>query len=395
MIFQTLDDKDECIASYFDGGLHFDKIPENGSSTWNYHSYIPDEVEFAELYCAGKKISDVCPDNLKEEWNKTLNQFKAILKSFGHINLSTDSFCFYELVPRKFLLKHCEVKNRITDHILKNHDKPQNYDHLLKVQKLLTELGKIELKLNHSNIRKCLVNPKCVDFCHRVKTRRSVLYNQFGTRTGRLTTTEKSFPILTFPKLFRGVVEPYNHILMEVDVVSAEVATLFYLNEQPIPKGDLHQWINEQCFGGKLDRDKSKQRFFSWLYDPRKQNKKLEAIFNRDTLFKKYYDGECVTNPFGRTMKVGEEKALNYLVQSTFNDLFLQNVIKLNELLQGTKSRVYFCVHDSVVLDFHKEDKPRIDEILKMLSQVDDYEFGLHLSMGKNYGDMRKVLCEA
>ena len=128
------------------------------------------------------------------------------------------------------------------------------------------------------------------------------------------------------------------------------------------------------------------------MYDPRKQNKKLEAIFNRNALLKKYYDGESVTNPFGRKMKVGEEKALNYLVQSTFNDLFLQNVIKLNGLLQGTKSRVYFCVHDSVVLDFHKEDKPRIDEILKTLSRVGNDDFGLHLNMGKNYGDMRKVL---
>ena len=159
---------------------------------------------FAELYCSGKTVSDVCPESLKKEWNRTLDQFKAILKSFGHINLSTDSFCFYELVPRKFLLKHCEVKNQITDHILKNHKKPKNYDHLLMVQKLLTDLGKVELKLNHSNIRKCLTNPKCVDFCQRVKTRRNVIYNQFGTRTGRLTTTEKSFPILTFPKLFRG-----------------------------------------------------------------------------------------------------------------------------------------------------------------------------------------------
>ena len=81
-----------------------------------------------------------------------------------------------------------------------------------------------------------MTDPKCVDFCQRVKTKRNVIYNQFGTRTGRLTTTEKSFPILTFPKLFRGMVEPYNHVLLEVDVVSAEVATLFYLNDRADPK---------------------------------------------------------------------------------------------------------------------------------------------------------------
>tara|TARA_R110002020_G_scaffold234392_5_gene446414 strand:- start:145 stop:1329 length:1185 start_codon:yes stop_codon:yes gene_type:complete len=394
MIFQTLDDKETCVASYYGGKLYFDHVPNDATATWNYHTYLPETVKFAELYTYGKTIEEVCPEELKKDWDKSSQRLKAMLRSFYHVGLTVEDFCFYELTPHRFLKQHAELKNKITEHVLENHPEPKNYSHMVAVEKLIKQISLEPLKLNPSNIRMQLATKRGKELYTKCSTYRSVEYNQFGTRTGRLTTRSNSFPILTLPKKMRAVIEPYKNVFLEFDVVSAEVATLFYLSGQPIPKGDLHEWINQRAFNGKYTREESKTRFFAWLYDPRKQNESLEKLFNRRNIFEKFYfDGEII-NPLGRNIKVNEEKALNYLVQSTFNDIFLRNIVKLSENMKKwkTKSEVAFIIHDSVVLDFDVADKNKIEQIIDCLSVFEDYKFDLHMNMGTNYGDMRKVI---
>ena len=393
MIFQTLDDKETCVGSYFDGALHFDQIPTKGSATWNYHTYLPEHVKFAELYTAGKKLDQICPEDLKAEWDASSNRMKAMLKSFYHVGLTIEDFCFYELVPHRFLKQHAEIKNKITQHVLNNFPEPDNYASIIKTERLIKSVSVQNLKLNASNVRLQIATQKGRDLYRKLQTKPSIIYNQFGTRTGRLTTLPNSFPILTLSKKMRAVIEPYRTAFLEFDVVSAEVATLFYLTGRPIPSGDLHEWINKNAFDGKLTRDESKVAFFSWLYDPRKTNDALEKLFSRQEILEKYYFNGRINNPLGRKIEVGEEKALNYLVQSTFNDIFLINIAKLSDKLKewGLKSNIAFFIHDSVVLDFDVSEKDRIDDIVSVLSHFDDYKFDLHMNLGKNYGDMREI----
>ena len=393
MIFQTLDDKETCVASYFQGELHFDQIPEQGTGTWNYHTYLPEKVKFAELWAGGKTIDQVCPEELKADWEASSNRMKAMLKSFYHVGLTIEDFCFYELVPHRFLKQHAELKNRITEYVLRNYPKPENYASIMKTENIIKQVGLQNLKLNPTNVRLQMGTQKGRDLYRKLQAHPTIKYNQFGTRTGRLTTLPNSFPILTLPKKMRGVIEPYRTAFLEFDVVSAEVATLFYLTGRPIPSGDLHEWINKNAFGGKLTRDESKTAFFSWLYDPRKTNDALEKLFSRQEILEKYYFNGRINNPLGRKIEVGEEKALNYLVQSTFNDIFLINIAKLSEKLKewGLKSNIAFFIHDSVVLDFDVREKDRIDDIVSVLSHFDDCKFDLHMNLGKNYGDMREI----
>ena len=61
MIFQTLDDKKECVGIYCDNDLHFDEreFPNNLTATWGYAEHLRDkQIEYASLYLEGKKIAE-------------------------------------------------------------------------------------------------------------------------------------------------------------------------------------------------------------------------------------------------------------------------------------------------------------------------------------------------
>ena len=83
MIFQTLDDKAECVGVYIDGKLHFDTMPENLTVTWSNASSISnDSVQFVSLWVDGKDLSECCPAEHIEEFRSCQNKLRAYLKSF-------------------------------------------------------------------------------------------------------------------------------------------------------------------------------------------------------------------------------------------------------------------------------------------------------------------------
>jgi len=70
LLFQTLDDKEQCAAIYLDGHIT-DELPDGLTRTWSYSSFLKDrDIEYAKIYCGGKSLDEVCPEHLKEEWNK-------------------------------------------------------------------------------------------------------------------------------------------------------------------------------------------------------------------------------------------------------------------------------------------------------------------------------------
>ncbi len=88
MLFQTLDDKSECVGVYSNGDLHFDNIPKGLSKTWSYSNFLQGmPIEYASLYVDGRSIDDICPAHLLEDWakdyktSKSFYSFKPISKS--------------------------------------------------------------------------------------------------------------------------------------------------------------------------------------------------------------------------------------------------------------------------------------------------------------------------
>ena len=393
MLFQILDDKNECVGIYANGVIHYETIPNDLTGTWNYAPYLDGQsVEYASLYCPSNDPGAACPDRLRDQWEDTSEKLKAFLRSFQEAKVDLNDNCFFDLTPERFLLEYCEIKNKITQHVLKNYPKPKNYDFLLDLTKLLEKIKHQKLNLDLSMLDSGLASFQSRQWKKKLaSTKPYINYNIFGTKTGRLTTKKGSFPILTLPKERRKTIKPSNDWLIELDFNSAELRTLLALSGKDQPAEDLHEWNAKHVYRGLIPRSEAKQRIFAWLYNPESKDYRSNRAYDRNFVLQKYWDGEQVQTYYDRIIPADKHHALNYIIQSTTSDLFLRRAIAVNKLLEGKKSKIVFCIHDSLVIDFSDEDKDSLLNIVKEFSQTDFGTFKVNIQAGKNFGEMKEM----
>ena len=98
VLFQALDNKQECVGVYTDGRLVFDELPASITKTWTYSTFLSDhEVEYASIYCLGQEMGELCPEALKPQWSKASARMRACLRSFVTSGVSLDENCFFDL----------------------------------------------------------------------------------------------------------------------------------------------------------------------------------------------------------------------------------------------------------------------------------------------------------
>ena len=392
MLFQTLDDKKECIGIYSNGRLYFDDFPTSLARTWGYsQGYSPLGVEYAQIYSNGSQLEQVCPEHLKEDYEKISKKMRAFIKSFNLSGVSLQENCFFDLVPKRFLLEFCEVKNQISEWVFQNYDRPKNHDFMVKVSEMTSDISSQVFELNKTSLNSRLAETRVLSFRNKINSHMRVNYNPFGTVTGRLTTHKGSFPILTLDKTFRSVVQSTKGTLVEIDFNAAELRTLLGLSGTPQPEEDLHLWNVQNIYNDEISRDEAKEKIFSWLYNPKALDIKAEKYYSRDKLVERYFDGTSVKTPMGRTIESEKRTALNYLIQSTSSDIFLNSAYEVWKMLKDRSSEIRFLVHDSILLDLSDEDRDMLPEIIEKFSKTPLGEYKVGVSVGKNYGDMRKV----
>jgi hypothetical protein len=394
MIFQTLDDKSECVGVYVDGKLHFDGIPDNLTKTWKYTGSVKDDtIEYAWLYCGGKDLQATCPDHLKEELTEVQKTFKAYLKSFQIAKINLRDNCFFDLVPPDFLMEFCEVRNKITQHVFETYPRPENYDHLDQAHKLLHKIKYQKLNINVDGCRHLMTTTSDREDIRTLVKKKShyVDYNLFGTVTGRLTTCRDSNPILTMKSKFRELIKPTNSWFMSLDYNGAEIRTFLGLSGHEQPEEDIHKWNMTNLYGDSaIDREEAKVRFFSSFYN-HNDNSLDGSVYSRKQVMDKYYDGNKVKTPFGRTIEVDDRRAFNYVIQSTTADLTIDRAIELDKALDGCKTKVAFIIHDEIVLDVHAEDRYKIPELKEVFQNTKLGRFRANVKAGKNYGTMKEI----
>jgi len=392
LYFQTLDDKNECLGVYLNGEIYYGKIPEGITKTWAYSPSLSDrEVEYANLYCGGSSLEDVVPTAYADRWELIQNKLKAYFRSFNEAKVDLNENCFFDLVPERFLLEFCEIKNKITETVLQNYEKPEDYEFMLNLTKVVESMKSKKLNIDVSNIKTRLFEFKARQWKDKIiKGSPYISYDIYGTKTGRMTTKKNSFPILTLPKEYRSVIKPTNDWFVELDFNAAELRTLLSLAGREQPEGDIHNWNIENIFKENMSREKAKKSIFAWLYNPSMKHP-AEKVYNRTSVLDKHWDGDKIQTIYGREIEADKHHALNYVIQSTTSDLFLRRMIDVHEILKNKKSHIAFCVHDSLVIDLDNEEKDMIPEIKKVFSDTELGNFKVNLSAGKDYGTMKEL----
>jgi hypothetical protein len=183
--------------------------------------------------------------------------------------------------------------------------------------------------------------------------------------------------------------ENLNHVFLELDFNAAEIRTLLALQNIQQPQEDIHEWNIKNVFKKQISRDEAKTKIFAWLYNPESEAIQSD-IYNRESLLERYYSGEKVQTPFGRTIAAPVRKALNYLLQSTSSDNTVDRFNKISRYLRGSRSHVTAVVHDSVIIDLHEDDRRMIPHLKQIFEDTKLGKFKVNVSLGKNLGDMKK-----
>ena len=403
MIFQTLDDKTECVGIYANNQLIFDLdgFPSQLTQTWKYAPYLRDlDIDYISLYLEGGKIADVIPEYLKDDWEDVSNKVLAFKRSLSLAQVDTQENCFFDLVPERFLIEFCEVKNKITEYVAKNVKRPVRYNFYKHVSMMLQDLSNKKVTIDAQRVSTYLQSPKLKNHAKSILSAAPyVHYNQFGTKTGRLTTKKGSFPILTMSKEFRSAVKPQNDCFVELDFNGAEVRTLLGLLGKEQPEGDVHDFHLQEIFTKINTRDQAKVAFFAWLYGSKtaadqQEMSKLAKFYEKDRLLKEYWDGTTVRTPFKKQIPdTSEHHALNYLVQSTAAELTLKQAVKLEYLLrtQSQGSHIAFLIHDAIVIDMKNEDANLLKSMVALMGSTNFGKFRVNIKRGKTLGSMKDI----
>ena len=392
MIFQVIDDKKDCQGFYTQGEFIYGKRPNNLNVTWSYGDHVgSDDITCLQLYCNGKTIEELCPEDLQERFKARQGRIKAFLRSFVTAKVRMDDICLYDVIPRHHLRHFLDVKNEICEFVLNNYERPKNYSFLSKTQEMAHDISQQNVQINWSLLKKLAsYDKKAMSLSKRFwGTNPVVNYNIFGTKTGRLGVHEGSFPILNLKKENRGIVIPNNDFFLELDFNGAELRTLLSLSGTPQPDGDIHEWNVENIFNGELERDEAKKKLFAWLYNPSSDAIRSEHYDRKKVLDKHYADGHVQT-PFGRKIESDDFHSLNYLLQSASSDNCITQVNKIHRFLRQKKTNIAFIIHDSVILDLSHEDRYLVPQIVELFEDTRLGKFKSNMKIGKNLGDMRE-----
>ena len=396
MIFQTIDDKSECVGIYTEGKLFYENFPVDLTRTWRYTGSLEGQnVEYGWLWGNGLTLEQACPESLADAYKSAQKRLQAYLKSFQLGKINIREHCIFDLVPEDFLMQFCDIKNKITEHVFKTYEKPSNYNHLVAVDRLLYKIKYQHLNLNNENCRELYYSSRSrAKATELIENYRYIDYNLFGTVTGRLTTRKKSFPILTVKKEFRKLLKPNNEWFLSLDYNAAEARTFLALSGHEQPTEDIHAWNMRNVYHDSVDtatREEAKIRFFAWLYDPNSDDVSIENVYNKQKVLDLYYKEGYINTVFGRSIRVEPQKALNYLIQSTTADLVLERAVAMDKFLEDSKSFVSHIVHDEIVVDLADDERDLVPHLRELFGSNRLDRFEVNLSCGFNYYDLKEL----
>ncbi len=371
-IVQTLDIENNCHGIYCNEQFHFENEKDkmkDAKFAWCSSPLFEDDKRwtFLNIFLKEQKLEDFSLDqtSLKSVSCQITAQKQAAITA----KVDFSESCFYEIIPDHLLHRWFSLREQAMQSVLQNISKPDDYDILHKIHVLVSDISSRTLTVSGLE--------------------QKVKYNMFSSATGRLATGRDSYPILNIHKSERSSITPKNDLFLELDLNGAEIRTLLGFSGVKQPSEDIHLW-NMKELPPWIERSEAKEKFFAWLYNPKAENGIYEKFYNKKA-YLEHFNGEIVKTPFGRELPVDERKALNYLLQSTTSDIVLDNSYKIMKLLKDRRSNIAFTMHDSVVLDFAKEDHHMVKEIKDVFENNLFGKFLSTVNIGKNFGNLKEI----
>jgi len=378
---------------YIDGTFYSTLPQQESIDSWDYHPAFENikEIRLASLYCGECDINKACPDIQRALWEGSNVYLKAHVRALLAAKVNLNDHNFFDVIPEHTLLKHVGLKSRICEHIFTTYPRPENYDYLLELIRVLDRIKRYGLKIDTSGFKTRSVKDR--NFAQRLSSvAHRCDYNIFGTRTGRLSTHPGTFPILNLNKEYRSMIHPKLDCVVEFDYNAAELRTVLALAGKPQPRLDIHQEARFKVFDGKISRDEVKRETFKWLYGGKSEySDQLNKMYDKEAILKKYFHGDHIITPFGKKIESDEHHALSYIVQSTLGEIVLKKLIEIDKYLRDYRSCLYFTVHDSIVLDFAEDEKKILLDLYNIFSDTPLGRFPVSISTGTNYGNMKEV----
>ena len=215
-----------------------------------------------------------------------------------------------------------------------------------------------------------------------------VVYDRFGTRTGRLTVA-KGPNILTLKREHRKILRSNfsDGAVFSIDFSALEARII--LSEAGVNpgNGDVYNQISNELFDGKIPRDTVKAAVISELYGASKSllgaklgmhGQQLDnfvdmirSYFKTSVLRKKLSDELLKTgkicNRFGRPLVIENKQSDHLLVntytQSTGVDVSLLGFKSIIDTLGSDGVRPLFVLHDALILDIRGDRLSDVEKI--------------------------------
>lgn len=310
-------------------------------------------------------------------FKSVLSKIKAQLSALKEAKIPSSNFD--KFISKNLILEYYNECCNALKFIYNTKAVPEDYPHLVNAYLCAEYMSMNILKYKDKNVQ--------------------VDYNPF-TPFGRYGLNHNSFNILSLEKELRKNLKPESDefIFCEYDYNAFEIRTSLALCKIKQPPGDLYEVLHKND-KENLSRQDFKKKLIVSIYSQREKETILYSILKN----KHFYDmypiiNGSVTNIFGKKMSTDRYHLLSRILQSSAAYILYKNMFNLIRFMQEIKckSKLSFCVHDSICLSIHKSEIYLIKSFLEILSKIQISElsyndtFPMKVKTGENYGNLKQ-----
>lgn len=324
--------------------------------SFNYHMYLTDYYNY-------------------NSFKTTYEKFKAELRSLYSCRIAQSNFM--DFLNEKVLISFYKEYAEAILYLYDKHKDIKDYEYKAKAFILSEYIQSNKLTYENKSVK--------------------ILFNPF-TDYGRYGLNANSFNILSLSKEKRyKLTADKNFEFFEFDYNAFEIRILLALLKINQPAGDLYEVLHNMSDDYR-QRAQFKQFLISSIYSKNEDKTVLFKFMKGRGFYERYkiIDG-FVTNVFGKKMDSDPYHLLSRILQSSAAYVLYQQMYNLLCFIESNKlkSKISFCIHDSVCLSVHKDELEFVSQFKEILSLVKikelDYEssFEMKTKRGTDYGEMK------